>query len=129
MKGAGGQSICPHCGYDLQQDAPVEFGRLSYDPRIGVMLDGKRLAMPPQCHQLLGTLMRMPGKTASKGMLAERMGYEGDGNLVDTRIAHARVALRDAGLPNLIVTVWRTGVYFDPAPLPSAQHGAALECQ
>lgn len=81
------------------------------------MLDGKRIRMAPQCHQILGTLMRMPGKNATKGMLAERLDYDGDRNLVDVRIAHIRAALRDAGLPNLIVTVWRMGVYFDPSPL------------
>ena len=115
--------VCPHCGYDLEPAAPVEVGRLTYDPRIGVMLDGKRLRMRPQLHEILAVLMRAPGEMISYFAITERLGYEGDDTAyASVGICQLRSHLRDAGLPEMIATVWGRGIRFDPTPLSPLSH-------
>lgn len=122
--------ICPHCGYDLEQDVEVADGPFRHHPQNGFFVDGRRLRLAPQCHVLLGTLIRAQGITIPTHVLAERLGYDGDysTNLVSVIACKARRAIAAAGHPFPIQTVHARGLRWDRDATPSkhTRHGREL---
>lgn len=113
-------SICPCCGYDLEVERPATFGPLSFAPREGVSAHGERLWVSPQCHEVLGALMREPGRVISRPALEDRLGCSDQSNILDVYLCRIRAEFRRIGLANPLVTIRRCGVMFDPSRLAPA---------
>lgn len=107
-------AICPCCGYDLADEAPISFGPVSYRLRYGVEVCGHRLAIQPQCHEILGSLMRCAGIVISKSALIDRLGSNEMSNIIDVRLCHLRRAFAGLGVPFPIETIRGTGIVFRP---------------
>jgi DNA-binding winged helix-turn-helix (wHTH) protein len=123
--GAGGPCICPHCGYDLKVDQPITDGRLSFDPRGCIYVDGAKIALPPRVSIVLGTLMKARGRIVSRTVLIERLGSDSDDAWIGvaTVIKLLRRALEAAGIRDSIETHYGLGYAWNSAactPLPAA---------
>lgn len=106
--------ICPHCGYDLVLASPVEDGDYLFVPGDGVYFRRRRINAAPQCHEILGTLMRERGHPVSRIVLAERIGYDGDHpeNIIAVQLCNLRRALPGVTVP--FATVPKVGVRWLP---------------
>ena len=99
---SGIPSICPHCGYDLQQDKAIRRWPLQMDPRGSVKWHGQTINLTPMERMVLWSLLKADGRALNKQILAQRVGYEGD---------NADSLMR--------VCVWRIRQKFaDIAPIP-----------
>lgn len=80
--------ICPHCGYDLSPDEPINMGGMRFDPRGDVVWNGEHIHLQPAQRILVYSLLKERGRVLRRVVLAERMGYEGDdpGSLTETQI-------------------------------------------
>jgi|GEM_PF-5913712 len=108
-----GPPICPHCGYDLKQDRPIERDGIRLHPAThSVWWQGVRMHLSPAQFTLLNSIVKGTPDVMSVGMLAERIGYEGDdpGNNVNVHIARIRRKL--IGIP--IKAIWRRGYAWRP---------------
>lgn len=81
--------FCPNCGIDLECDAPITSGALMVDPRGMCELSGQPLPLQPGEREVLHTLLKADGPV-KKRIIAERIGYEGDGNIVEVYISRLR---------------------------------------
>lgn len=70
-------ALCPHCGFDLIQDTPINCGDMRFDPRGDIIWKGKSLRLKPALRIILGSLLKAPGRFLSREMLADRLQYEG----------------------------------------------------
>ena len=103
-------AFCPRCGHDLALEQRVEVGPLINDPRGAARWCGRIVALPPSEHIILGTLARAGGALVATDILAERIGYERDGNVVDVHLSRLRRRFREAGAPaTLFPNVRRRG--------------------
>ncbi len=105
------ETICPHCGYALDENA-VAFGRLFYSPRLGVCLDGVRMKMSPQCHDLCGMLMKSQGLYITRLELENKLNYHGRGNLLCVLLTQLRRALTMNDVPFVIESSRGRGLRF-----------------
>lgn len=111
-------AICPHCGFDLVRDAPLAMGRYEHDSRVGLSIDGQRLRMPKQCHEIAGAVFRAQGRLLPYSTLAERLGSESwDLNgWISVQMNRIRKGFADAGLPCPIERVFGQGLQWSGAP-------------
>lgn len=114
--------ICPHCGYSLKADQPVEQGRFRYDPREGFFVDGTRLRVPPAVHMMLGSLMLADGRVLTRAVLHERMGCEvqDSSKMLDVYLWRARTAFRALDVTPPIDKVWGMGLRWVAKPFATA---------
>lgn len=87
--------ICPCCGFDLSEDKPIERAGLSMFPYGNVRFNGAEIRLTAAESAVLWALMKAGGRPLSRAVIAERIGYEGDGNCVDvllTRVRHKLAA-------------------------------------
>jgi DNA-binding response OmpR family regulator len=104
--------ICPHCGYDLADDEPVETNGVRVDPRGDVTINGTAVHMTPPMRIILASLLKSGGRTLTIAVLAERIGYDGEipVNNVQVHLSRLRRALKNHGMPNVIGTIHSIGV-------------------
>lgn len=117
--------ICPHCGFDLVQDAVITLGRYRYDPRIGLFIDGRRLRLTRQGLEIAAMLFRAQGRVLSLGVLAERLGSSSHhfGNTLAVHMHRLRFAWADMGAPFPIKRVRGIGLYWGGAPFECESAG------
>jgi DNA-binding response OmpR family regulator len=92
-------ALCPSCGHNLEVERAVAIGRLSYDPRGFTWWNDAFVRLTPAMHLIVGTLIHARGALVPGHILAERIGYEGDGNVVDVFLTKIRRGFREAGAP------------------------------
>lgn len=99
-----GPAFCNHCGYDLRQDRPIGSGGLFLDPgsRIAIWR-GQQVRLRPSTFEALHALVKARGAAVSHGVLAERIGSEGEdaGRSMAVRIAEIRRVMPGAPIINL----------------------------
>jgi DNA-binding winged helix-turn-helix (wHTH) protein len=101
-------AFCPHCGCDIEPDAPVRLGESSYDPAtMEFSYRGTVIPLPRACRTIIATLLKARGHTVRHDALLNRLGSDAeDGdNLLRNRIAFARRTLRPFGADECIGTV------------------------
>jgi DNA-binding response OmpR family regulator len=100
--------ICTSCGFNLERERPVTDGPYSYDP-IGTTfsVDGVRLQCRSQVSEMIGSMMQAGGRPLAYGVLAERLGYEGDApvKLIYVLACEARRLITERGHKNPVETV------------------------
>lgn len=110
-------AFCPSCGLNLAAEQPIAVGPLEIDPRGEARWFGRRINCTAAQFQVLGALVQARGRIVSKDVLAERVGYESDGdshNLVQVLLCRLRGHLRQVGAPpTMIVLEWGRGYRFD----------------
>jgi DNA-binding response OmpR family regulator len=104
-------AFCLGCGCNLAAEQVVELGELRADPRGDISWSGGALPLTAGEHLLLGSLAQARGRVVSKAVLQERIGYEGDNNVIEVFLVRIRRKLRSAGAPtDLIETVMSRGI-------------------
>jgi DNA-binding response OmpR family regulator len=94
--------------------SPLAAGAVSLTADIGVSVEGRRIALSPREHAVLGYLLRRRGEVVTRpAILADVFGYDFDPgtNVIDVHIAHLRRKL--AGAPVRIETVRGAGFRLD----------------
>jgi DNA-binding response OmpR family regulator len=94
--------------------SPLAAGAVSMTPDLGVTIDGRRIALSPREHAVLGYLLRRRGEVVTRAaILADVFGYDFDPgtNVIDVHVAHLRKKL--AGAPVRIETVRGAGFRLD----------------
>lgn len=102
--------FCRHCGHNQLAEQPVAFGPLSFDPLGEARWHGEPIDLTRGEFLLLGSLAQAGGKVVSKDVLAERVGYDGDGDphdVVQVLVCRIRRKLRAAGVPPTIIRTVR----------------------
>ena len=108
--------ICPHCGYDLMADRPIERDGLWIDPALRIATwNGQPLGLPGATFTIIYSLVKAWPAYVRTTALAERIGYEGDApdRMVKTYIHR----LRKAGLP--IRNITAVGYAWHPTKEPA----------
>lgn len=101
--------ICPHCGFDLERDEPVDRAGIAIDPFGICQFHGQPLRLTRSERQILFAIVKADGAILSRAVLAERVGYEGDHNVVDVFLTRIRNKMKPIAPPPL-ETVWGVGV-------------------
>jgi DNA-binding response OmpR family regulator len=94
--------LCPHCGYDLEQDKPIERAGLSMFPYGNVRFNGAEVRLTKGESAVLWTLMKAGDTPVARHIIAERYGYDGDGDPVGTvnvLLSHIKQKLSVHGEP------------------------------
>jgi two-component system copper resistance phosphate regulon response regulator CusR len=94
--------------------SPLTAGAVAITADLGVTIDGRRIALSPREHAVLGYLLRRRGEVVTRAaILAEVFGYDFDPgtNVIDVHIAHLRRKL--AGAPLRIETIRGAGFRLD----------------
>lgn len=107
--------FCPHCGFDLEALGPLSSGLFHYEPKGDLRFGGSIIPLTMAEHIIVGTLMAASPNVVAKSVIAERIDYNGDGNVVDVLLARIRAKLKKATAPNPIVTEYGRGVRWQVA--------------
>jgi DNA-binding response OmpR family regulator len=91
--------LCPHCGYNLRQDEPIELDGFRIDPRGGVEYLGRRIALQPNSQSFLGTLAKAAPRPVTKEVLGERFGARSERS-IEYHLTKLRRYLAAAGVPS-----------------------------
>jgi DNA-binding response OmpR family regulator len=94
--------------------SPLAAGAVSLTPDLGISVEGRRIALSPREHAVLGYLLRRRGEVVTRtAILAEVFGYDFDPgtNVIDVHIAHLRRKL--TGAPVRIETIRGAGFRLD----------------
>jgi DNA-binding response OmpR family regulator len=94
--------------------SPLAAGVIAMTPDLAVSIAGRRIALSPREHGVLGYLLRRRGEVVTRAaILADVFGYDFDPgtNVIDVHIAHLRRKL--AGAPVRIETVRGAGFRLD----------------
>jgi DNA-binding response OmpR family regulator len=100
--------ICTSCGFNSERERLITDGPYSYDPAgTTFSIDGVRLRCRSQVSEVLGSIMQARGRPLAYGVLAERLGYEGDApvKLIYVLACEARRLIVERGQPNPVQTV------------------------
>lgn len=89
-------SVCPHCGFDLAEDEPVERAGIAMQPYGEVRFNGAAIALTKAETGVLWALMKAD-RPLPRPILSERIGHEGDGNCIDVLICRIRRKLAPHG--------------------------------
>ncbi len=116
-------AICPHCGFDLVKDEPVEIGDYRYDPRDGFSIAGRRLPLTRSEAELAAALFRERGRSLAYERLLDRLGLTSDRNILFVFRNRIHAKFRAAGLPPPIGAQRGFGLYWQGPPF-GAEAGA-----
>jgi DNA-binding response OmpR family regulator len=118
------KAVLRRAGSDTQEeDAPLDRGRLSIDPRAReVRVEGREVELTTTEYELLRVLSEHPGWVYTREELLESVwgySYLGDSRLVDAHVANLRKKIGDDPAdPHFIRTVRGVGYKFQPASSP-----------
>ena len=99
-------AFCPGCGCNLVAEKPVRIGELTYEPNGFIWWGDLIVDVSAAQHLLLGSVVHAAGAVVRRTALAERIGNDSDGNVIEVLMYRLRKALRAAGAPaNVIQTV------------------------
>lgn len=116
--------FCPCCGNNLGAELPVTIGGLAVDPRGDATWRGRLLGFTAAEHIIFGTIAQARGAIVGAALLAERIGYEGDANVIAVFLVKIRRKLRAAGAPPAIIAnVMNRGWRLDLALLAANDAG------
>lgn len=104
--------VCPCCGYDLVDDAPIERAGISMQPYGPVRFNGAEVRLTRGESAVLWSLMKAGGRPLAKHVISERTGHEGDSNSVEVLLTRIRRKLAPHG-PVPIVNCWGVGVFIE----------------
>jgi hypothetical protein len=107
----GRATTCPGCAADLADHATVKAGRFAVSTRLGVEVDGVRLAAPKSVHVLLSQLILAGGRVVTDDAIASAMEYRGlePDRIVATIASRAKSLLKDMGIDEPFTRVWSKG--------------------
>jgi DNA-binding response OmpR family regulator len=95
--------FCPCCGHNLAAEAVIAIGQLRVDPRGDATWGGGTIGLTSAEHIILASIAGAKGAIVAKAVLQERIGYEGDGNVIDVFLTKMRRKLRAAGAPPALI--------------------------
>ena len=97
-------ALCPHCGYDLQRDAPIALGDACFSWGEGLAWRGAAVALSPQQRVVVQALLKARGGRVTRDAPIARLGSEAEAQdmLLRTHICAIRAALRGVGGPDPI---------------------------
>ncbi|WP_129792581.1 helix-turn-helix domain-containing protein [Sphingosinicella sp. CPCC 101087] len=120
-------TYCTHCGHNLEAERPTSIGPLAFDPLGMASWRGAPFHLTAGEHLLLGGLVQARGGLVRDSVLAERIGTESLGNVIQVLMTRLRRKFRDAGAPaTLIQTVRHRGYRLDVAMLEEAGDAGAM---
>lgn len=102
-------SFCPHCGFDLANDEPMERGGLWMDPRGLCTWRGQVVHLTRSEHIVLWSILKADGRFVTNAILNDRLGYDGDHNCATVLLSRIRAKLNPIAR-NPIETVKTHGV-------------------
>lgn len=125
--------FCRQCGANVSAERKVAFGDLVVDPHGDATWDGVPIALTASQFLLLSALAQAAGALVSLDVLAERIGYDGDGDahdVVQVQACRARRRLRAIGAPpTMIKATAGRGYRLDVELLAElAREGSPTEC-
>lgn len=94
-------SMCPHCGWNFEQDKPIEHGAWRLTP-LSAELDGKPIRLSRSQAGILYAVAKAAGKPVSRDALLNRVSSSDDPNIVSVHVSRLRAALREA-FPLIVV--------------------------
>lgn len=100
--------LCDACGHSPRHDERIERDGWTVQLSDGAWYRGEPVALPPSTLTLMHGLMVSP-RTCSKDALINALHSDADINLVRVHICNSRTAMKDAGSPEYIKTVWGKG--------------------
>lgn len=86
--------LCPHCGYDLIQDEPIERPEISMTPDGDCCFHGSSVRLTWGESIVLWGILKAGGKCIPLHILAERMDYNGDHKVTAVLLCRVRKKLR-----------------------------------
>lgn len=104
-------NFCPHCGFNLSQDAIVERDGFTIDPRGTITFNGRRIKATPIDMGIAHSVASAAGRVVKCEVIAERLGSETNDprGLIRTRICFMRKNFADARAPFPLETVFGRG--------------------
>jgi DNA-binding response OmpR family regulator len=94
------QPFCPHCGFDLVQDAPILLGDFAMMSSISpLQWQGHSIKLTAAERNLMWTLMKAAPRPVRFDVILDRIGSESEGNVIDVYMSRIRKKLRDLGAP------------------------------
>lgn len=99
-------ALCPHCGFDLKRDAPVQLGAFNM-AGAGAHLYHAGIIVPltPQQREICWALMKASPVPVKADVLMLRIGSEAEANLLNAQISKIRSVFHQAGLICPITTM------------------------
>lgn len=108
--------ICPHCGYSLTPDRVVERDGWRIDPRGKATHASGFVTTRQPWVIILHALALMDGRPVSIDMLLSRASDSDYPNTITSQISQLRKTLREAGIPDPVLTSRRGGYSWVDAP-------------
>lgn len=106
-------AICPHCGYDLKADKPIERDDVRIEPFTRrVWWKGNEHRLSPVEFIMLSGLVKASPQCLGAETLADRIGYEGDDPDNNIKVYAHRLRRKLPGIP--LMTVWGRGYAWRP---------------
>lgn len=110
-------SFCPHCGFNLERDQPVERDGFVIDPRGAVRFCGHPVRLTPAETQIMHTLAAADGRSVRVSTILERLGCEdAQYNRVSVSISKIKRTLTQSGIPFPIRSDWGRGYRWEARP-------------
>ena len=106
MTATEGPRFCPGCGRNLVAEKPIELGALTFEPHGFIWWHDQVARVTAAQHELLAGLVHAGGAIVRRSILAERIGNDTDGNVVEVLMSRLRRALRDVGAPADVIQTW-----------------------
>lgn len=104
-------NFCPCCGTDLERYAPIERDGFRSDLTGSFAFRGRPIPLTQSQHLLVHTVMAArPGAIVRRDTILDRMGSDGDNNLVSVQLCRIRERIRRAGAPCPIESVQGRGL-------------------
>lgn len=100
--------ICPCCGYDFEQDRPIERGPFKMHPYCNPIVNGRSVRLTPSERTVLWSLLKANGAVVTKEAILERTDTGASSKIIDVWICRIRAKLRSAGFDH-VETVWGRG--------------------
>jgi DNA-binding response OmpR family regulator len=114
------EPICPCCGYDFDQDEPIERGIFKMFPYGNPTVRGVSVKMTEQERALLWSVLKANGRVVSRDVIYSRLDLDVDPKIIDVVMCRVRRKLRVHGI-DTIRTEWGRGYRWEwPAALAMA---------
>lgn len=103
-------TFCPHCGFSLDRDEPIERDGFTIDPRGSLSFLGEPVRMTRAEVCLMHTVASANGRIVSRSTVGERVGDQDDpANVASVLLCRVRKRLREISAPCPVVGVHGRG--------------------